>query len=63
MNKPIAKQLFEIATYKDDLACSCNCKAKDVKQGHHETTWIFKDNSTLTLDDFGSVRVNGKFQN
>lgn len=63
MHKSIAKQLYEIATYKDDLACTCNIKAKDVNKQKLETTWLFEDNSTLSLNDFGAVKINGKWIN
>ncbi len=64
MHKSIAKQLYEIATFKDDLAYSCNIKCnKEPIREVHQTTWEFIDHSQLTLDDFGAVKINGHYVN
>lgn len=61
MHKSIARQIHDIATYKDEIACVSNIKCIKLISGDRESTWVFLDNSTLTLDDYGSCKVDGKY--
>lgn len=59
--KTQARQLYEVVLHKKHLIDVAKAKARTVDTCSRQTVWTLEDNSTISLDNYGGLKVDGKF--
>lgn len=61
MPKTVARELYDISTTHSILYGLCQRKYVVVRKSKDRSIYIFKDNSTTELDNFGNIKIDGRF--
>lgn len=59
--KTQARQLYEVVLHKKHLIDVAKAKAIAVDTCPRQTVWTLEDSSTISLDNYGAMKIDGKY--